>query len=83
MFYRYANAQMDRIEATNHIRTQMSEQPVLIALTANAREEDGEICMNAGMDDYISKPVELDKLVSKLEKGYDKISNFESEQVNS
>jgi CheY-like chemotaxis protein len=47
---------------------------VIIALTANAREEDREVCMKAGMDDYISKPIELNILISKLEYWSDKIS---------
>jgi CheY-like chemotaxis protein len=59
--------EMDGCEATKHIRTKMKDQPVIIALTANAREEDREVCMKAGMDDYISKPIELNILISKLE----------------
>jgi two-component system sensor histidine kinase/response regulator len=37
-------------------------------LTANTMEGDQEECLNAGMNDYISKPVRLEELTSKLEK---------------
>lgn len=37
-------------------------------MTANAMVEDKEICLKAGMDDYISKPVKLEILVEALEK---------------
>jgi len=51
--------EMDGIEATRRIRAQIpkSLQPVIIALTANAIHGDADICREAGMDDYISKPV--------------------------
>ena len=60
--------EMDGMEATQLIRQQFKLQPVIIAATANAMQEDRESCMAAGMDDYISKPLELDALVSMLEK---------------
>lgn len=60
--------EMDGLEATQLIRQQLKIQPVIIAATANAMQEDRESCMQAGMDDYISKPLELESLVSMLEK---------------
>ena len=39
-----------------------------VAMTANAMQGDREECIRAGMDDYISKPVKLEILVSILEK---------------
>jgi CheY-like chemotaxis protein len=66
--------EMDGIEATIYIRKSFERQPFIIALTANAREEDRQLCLNAGMDDYISKPIEINNLISKLEKCYGKIS---------
>jgi len=66
--------EMDGCEATTHIRAHMQKQPVIIALTANARKEDREVCLEAGMDDYISKPIVLNTLISKLEKWSAKIN---------
>ena len=54
----------DGLEATRHIRSQLpaDRQPVIIAMTAFAGADDRELCKNAGMDDYVSKPVILDDL---------------------
>jgi CheY-like chemotaxis protein len=41
---------------------------VIIALTANTMQGDQDECIKAGMNDYISKPVKLEKLVALLEK---------------
>jgi CheY-like chemotaxis protein len=59
---------MDGIEATQHIREQWerAEQPYIIAMTAHAMEGDRQLCLAAGMDDYIGKPVRLEELVEKL-----------------
>ncbi|MEO5978042.1 MAG: response regulator [Chryseolinea sp.] len=59
---------MDGLEATRMIRLKQYHQPVIISMTANAMQGDREECMKAGMDDYISKPVKLEALVSVLEK---------------
>jgi two-component system, sensor histidine kinase and response regulator len=60
--------EMDGLEATKMIRQQLEKQPVIIALTANTMQGDQETCLKAGMNDYISKPVKLEELISKLEK---------------
>jgi CheY-like chemotaxis protein len=60
--------EMDGLEATRHIKKSNSEGPVVIAMTANAMQGDREECMRAGMDDYISKPIKLELLMSILEK---------------
>lgn len=60
--------EIDGLEATRIIRRQDAQQPVIIAMTANATREDREECIQAGMDDYISKPIQLNKLVGLLEK---------------
>lgn len=60
--------EMDGLEATREIRKKQIEQPIIIALTANTMQGDQEACLLAGMNDYISKPVKLEELVTKLEK---------------
>ncbi len=60
--------EMDGLEATRMIRLCLEVQPVIIAMTANSMLGDREECMQAGMDDYISKPVRLEELVLLLEK---------------
>jgi CheY-like chemotaxis protein/signal transduction histidine kinase len=60
--------EMDGLEATRMIRLCLSAQPVIIAMTANAMQGDREECLRAGMDDYISKPVNIEELVIMLEK---------------
>jgi hypothetical protein len=42
--------------------------PVVIAMTANAMKEDQQMCLDAGMDDYLSKPVIKEKLAAALER---------------
>ncbi|MEH1845775.1 MAG: GAF domain-containing protein [Nostoc sp.] len=45
-----------------------SRRPVVIAMTANAMKEDQQMCLDAGMDDYLSKPVIKEKLAATLER---------------
>jgi signal transduction histidine kinase/DNA-binding response OmpR family regulator len=60
---------MDGMEATRKIRELHGQhQPGIIAMTANAMQGDMEACLEAGMDDYISKPIRLEDLVTMLEK---------------
>jgi CheY-like chemotaxis protein len=67
--------EMDGLEATRMIRTCLEIQPVIIAMTANVMMGDRDECMQAGMDDYISKPFELNDLLSQLEKWFQVIKN--------
>ena len=60
--------EMDGVQATRFIRQNLESQPIIIALTANTMQGDQEECLNAGMNDYISKPVKLEELTNKLEK---------------
>ena len=60
--------EMDGMEATRIIRRDVDCQPVIVALTANAMIEDRDLCLQAGMDDYISKPIQIEKLMEVLEK---------------
>ena len=60
--------EMDGLEATRTIRQYAKQQPIIIAMTANAMQGDKEICLDAGMNDYLSKPVKPEELVNILEK---------------
>ncbi len=62
--------EMDGYEATRRIRSAerkngLSPLPI-IALTANALKGDAELCKNAGMDDYLTKPVSNSQLAEKI-----------------
>jgi CheY-like chemotaxis protein/signal transduction histidine kinase len=60
---------MDGITATKKIReleASTHSQTPIIAITANALSGDREICLAAGMNDYISKPFQIDVLVQKM-----------------
>ena len=59
---------MDGLEATGKIRRLPGKQPIIIATTANAMSEDRKTCLDAGMDDYISKPLKVEELVKIIEK---------------
>jgi PAS domain S-box-containing protein len=61
---------MDGLEATRQIRLLQARQtrPYIIATTANALQGDAEICMQAGMDDYLSKPIHIQELAAALER---------------
>ncbi len=62
--------EMDGFEATRIIREKVpvEDQPKIIAITAYAMAGDREKCIDAGMDDYISKPVQINDLSKMLEK---------------
>ena len=58
--------EMDGLEATRNIRCLEGKQPFIIAMTANAMQEDKEICLEAGMNDFISKPFKTEVLKEAL-----------------
>lgn len=63
----------DGYEATKEIRKNKAiSQPVIIAVTANAMQGDREKCLNAGMDDYISKPIKIEEIMQVLTKWSEK-----------
>ena len=59
--------EMDGLEATARIRKLWPNGPKIVAITAYALEGDREKCLAAGMDEYISKPIQLEELRSVLE----------------
>jgi CheY-like chemotaxis protein/HPt (histidine-containing phosphotransfer) domain-containing protein len=59
---------MDGFEATRRIRESGSPHVPIIAVTANAMSGDRERCIREGMNDYLSKPVELGPLAEVLER---------------
>ncbi len=62
--------EMDGYETTRIIRLKLVDEDriPIIALTANAMEGDRQRCLNAGMDDYLTKPFTREQLTSVLEK---------------
>ncbi|KAF0221223.1 MAG: Sensor [Rhodospirillaceae bacterium] len=61
---------MDGYELTRNIRNSedFCHRLPIVALTANALQGDADKCLQAGMDDYLSKPVDMEKLSSVVEK---------------
>ena len=67
---------MNGVEATMAIRAlpAYSQTPIL-AMTANAFDEDRQVCLDAGMSDHIAKPVDPDVLYEKLLEWLEKCSD--------
>ena len=61
--------ELDGLEATRQIHQlcNKADCPIIIAMTANAMQGDRELCLQAGMDDYVSKPVKIEDLARALE----------------
>jgi PAS domain S-box-containing protein len=64
--------EMDGFTASREIRKKIPEveQPKIIALTANALQGDRELCLEAGMDDYLTKPVKLHDLSEAIRRQF-------------
>ncbi|MEA3186797.1 MAG: two-component system, sensor histidine kinase and response regulator [Chthoniobacter sp.] len=62
--------QLDGYETTRRIRAAGGHQPYIIAITANAMQGDKEVCLAAGMDNYVSKPVRTAELKAALRKAH-------------
>ena len=62
--------EMDGLEATRRISARWApdERPRIVAMTANAMQGDREMCLAAGMDDYLTKPIRVERLVEALER---------------
>lgn len=60
---------MDGISATRSIRDKFgSERPYIIAVTANVTPEDKKNCYEAGMNDFVTKPIRSDVLLAAIDK---------------
>ena len=63
--------EMDGLEATRNILQTYparADRPWIIALTANAMEGDRQTCLDAGMDDYISKPMRIEQISQSIQR---------------
>ncbi|MCL2704737.1 MAG: response regulator, partial [Spirochaetaceae bacterium] len=71
--------QMDGLEATRLIRemekkqnsgseSKLSKRMPIIAMTGNVFKDDIAACIAAGMDDHLGKPIDIDKVMEKLQK---------------
>jgi GAF domain-containing protein/DNA-binding response OmpR family regulator len=60
--------EMDGLEAARRIVAQSPDgkRPRIVAMTANAMQSDRDLCMAAGMDDYVAKPIRVEQLVEAL-----------------
>jgi PAS domain S-box-containing protein len=61
---------LDGYDTTRRIRAAGGHQPYIIAVTADAMQGDKEICLAAGMDNYVSKPVRTAELKAALQKAH-------------
>jgi len=61
---------LDGLESARMIRKIYGKRPAIIALTANSANEDREACLNAGMNEFLTKPIDLTLLINQLRKIY-------------
>ncbi|TXI22525.1 MAG: response regulator, partial [Roseateles sp.] len=57
--------EMDGLEASRRIAA-LGLRPRIVAMTANAMQGDREVCLAAGMDDYLTKPIRVDELAAAV-----------------
>ncbi|MGI9332790.1 MAG: response regulator [Gammaproteobacteria bacterium] len=69
--------EMDGLEATRCVRREKlgGTELRIIAMTANAMEGDRELCLSAGMDDYVSKPIRVKELTDALTRSHAALTN--------
>jgi HPt (histidine-containing phosphotransfer) domain-containing protein len=62
--------EMDGLEASREITSRWpgDRRPRIVAMTANAMQGDRELCLAAGMDDYVSKPIRVEELIAALDR---------------
>jgi CheY-like chemotaxis protein len=59
---------MDGIAATRIIRQEASQNPWIVALTANVLPEDRKLCFESGMNDFITKPIQIEHILQIFSK---------------
>ncbi|MEO1382798.1 MAG: ATP-binding protein, partial [Bacteroidota bacterium] len=74
---------LDGLAATQKIRqSPLFPQPIIIAMTANAMQEDRQRCLDAGMDDYITKPIKPSSIQEVLVKWGERLERSEGMGYN-
>ena len=63
----------DGVEVARDIRAAHGDKPVIIALTASVMQQDQDECIQAGMNDFMSKPISKDQLAELLNKWWNGI----------
>ncbi len=66
--------EVDGAETTRIIRKSRLYQPYIVAVTANVMPEARQECLNAGMNEYISKPIDIQELIEVIEKAAKEIN---------
>lgn len=77
--------ELDGYAATEQIRALGSEKALsipIIAMTANVFREDVERCLKAGMDDHIGKPLDMNEVLQKIERGLNRYAKIEGELID-
>ena len=75
---------MDGLEATKRIiqESAVEQCPLIIAMTAGAMQEDSQRCFEAGMRDFVSKPIQIPKLIDVLTRAAEQIDAAHAEIVS-
>ncbi len=74
---------MDGYETTKQIIERYgTARPRIVALTANAIDGDKELALQAGMDDYLIKPIQIPRLVEVIQSTFEKISSSKSDMLS-
>lgn len=60
--------EMDGLEVTRLVRQELGDRPYIVALTANARSQDRDDALEAGMNDFLTKPLRALELREALER---------------
>ena len=73
--------ELDGLEASRRIVAKWPQdgRPRIVAMTANAMQGDREICLAAGMDDYLTKPIRVEALVEALSRTPESRHRLESD----